>query len=75
MNIQFYRDELGYVNAKLHPLANMDPQSFLGTFLQACLRADFDNYELLRPALLALKQKYPADPERLQMEHSDNEET
>lgn len=72
MIIQFYPDELDYVNATLHPsLRAPDDKSFLGTFCQACLRADDDNYELLRPALLALMEKYPVGAERLEMERRD----
>lgn len=68
MTIQFYPEELDYVNAKMHPLGLTDPSSFLGAFLLACLRADNENYELLRPALRALMVKYPADAERLKIE-------
>ncbi len=32
---------------------------FLKTIAMAGLRADSDNYEILRPALLQLKAKYP----------------
>ncbi len=62
-----YPDELDYVNAQLY---NRDPldKSFLGTFCHACLRADADNYEILRPALAALMQKYPASRTWLWME-------
>lgn len=76
MNIHFYPDELDYVNAKLHlraaPQTRADESSFLGTFLLACMRADFENYELLRPALAQLMEKYPADPVRLAMERHDS---
>lgn len=70
MTIQFFPDELDYANAILHPLA---PQSgsFLEHFTRACLAADSENYLLLRPALLVLMEKYPADAERLAMERHD----
>ena len=35
------------------------PGSFLRSFLEACVRADHLNYEILRPALLQIKEKYP----------------
>lgn len=69
MIIQSYPDELDYVNAQLHPLVrSKNDQSFLGTFCLACLRADGSNYQLLRPVLHVLMEKYPADRERLRME-------
>jgi len=72
MIIQGYPDELDYVNAQLHPLTRSnDDKSFLGTFCQACLRADDANYELLRPVLLAMIEKYPANEERLRIERHD----
>lgn len=75
MIIQEYPDELDYVNATLHPFANStatrDEKSFLGAFCNTCLRADGENYELLRPALIVLMQKYPADADRLRMERHD----
>ncbi len=43
-------------------LANQSPRrsgSFLATIGLAAVRADSDNYLLLRPALLAMKRKYP----------------
>jgi len=43
-------------------LANQSPKrsgSFLATIGIAAARADGENYLLLRPALLALKRKYP----------------
>lgn len=89
MIIQYYPDELDYVNVRLlfhygalHPedslppvLRSLHPDSFLGTFCLACLRADSDNYELLRPALYVLMKQYPADPERLRIERADREST
>lgn len=73
MNIQFYPDELDYVNAKLNPSA---PKvgSFLECFLHACAAADGQNYELLRPALRTIMEKYPAEPGRLGMERLDRGE-
>jgi len=69
MNIQFYPAELDYVNAKLKrgPRAG----SFLAGFLQCCLDADFQNYELLRSALQVLMEKYPADPDDLAAEREE----
>ncbi|MGH9728451.1 MAG: hypothetical protein ACRD4V_07655 [Candidatus Acidiferrales bacterium] len=69
--IQFHPEELDYVNAKLHSQKE-ERKSFLGSFLDACLRADAENYPLLRPAPLALMEKYPAAPERLRMEREDH---
>lgn len=70
MNIQMYPEELDYVNATLHPLSR--PGKFLETFCEACVRADGENYELLRPALVIFMIKYPADEERLRMERIDS---
>lgn len=74
MNIQGYPDELDYVNAKMRPRDQagivQGPQSFLSTFLSACLRADAENYEVLRPALRFFMTKYPADPRALAAEKS-----
>jgi len=67
--IQEYPDELDYVNAKLRVSDRLE--SFLTAFLYACLRADGENYELIRPALLALRGKYPAHPALLAAEHRD----
>ena len=62
MEIQFYPDELDYVNAQLRPrIPIANDKSFLGTFCLSCLRADGENYELLREALKALMKKYPTD--------------
>lgn len=70
MTIQNYPDELDYVNVELENRA-LDDKSFVGTFCLACLRADDDNYELLRPTLFFMMHKYPADPGRLQAERHD----
>jgi len=79
--IQSYPDELDYVNAKLRgvidrsegkPVAGPFEGSFLSAFCLACLRADSENYEFIRPALLLLMDKYPADPERLRAEREDH---
>jgi hypothetical protein len=69
--IQEHPAELNYVNAWIGPLAQR-PGNFLSTFLEACLRADDENYEILRPALLILMDKYPAPVERLAAEVRDN---
>lgn len=72
MEIQCYPDELDYVNAQLHPsIRPSDDKSFLGTFCQACLRADGANYEVLRGVLYFFMSKYPANPGRLWMERHD----
>lgn len=63
MNIQFYPAELDYVNVKARRAG-----SFLSAFLMACISADAENYELLRPVLLTLMQKYPADPDEIAAE-------
>lgn len=68
--IQTYPEELDYVNAKLHPMAKR-VGSFLNGFLGSCLAADSDNYELVRPALTKIMEKYPAEPYRLWMERHD----
>jgi hypothetical protein len=61
MTIQsgFFRDELSYVNAKLAS----EPGDFLKNFLYACLRADEDNYELLRYPLAVFMDKYRVEPD------------
>lgn len=71
MILNGYPDELDYVNAILHPLATKHG-SFLTSFCQACLEADSDNYQLLRPVLKVIMLKYPADKERLEMERRDS---
>jgi len=58
MSIQFYPDELDYVNAQLK-LKGADDTSFLGAFCKACLLADGDNYGTIRYALHILMEKYP----------------
>lgn len=72
MIINGYPEELDYVNAILHPMSKRKHGSFLTTFCQAALTADNENYELLRPVLLKLMVKYPADEERLEMEKRDS---
>jgi hypothetical protein len=71
MNIQGYPDELNYINAILHPEA---PQvgSFFKTFCQACLAADAENYEIIRPVLRVMMTKYPCDIQRLAAEERDS---
>ena len=67
MTIQSYPKELNYCQAILHPKA---PKvgSFLMTFCQACAFADAQNYELLRPVLKVLMEKYPCDIQLRAME-------
>jgi len=72
MIIQSYPDDLDYVNATLHGRGD-DDKSFLGTFCLACLRADSENYELLRALLAVLMMKYPARVRRLAIEREDRE--
>ena len=60
MNIQFYPNELDYVNAKLAPSARK-VGSFMEYFLHACAAADMQNYEMLRPALKTIMEKYPVE--------------
>lgn len=67
--IQFYLNELDYVNAQLHPAQKCG--HFLESFFQSCLRADAENYQLLRPILREFMAKYPASPERLEAERRD----
>jgi hypothetical protein len=56
MQIQLYPSELNYACAKMAE----NEHSFLSAFCEACLRADGENYELLRPVLHVLMDKYPA---------------
>jgi hypothetical protein len=73
MILNFYPEELDYVNAQTHPLIRSgDDASFLRTFCLAAARADSENYELLRPVLIVMMIKYPADPKRLAMERIDS---
>lgn len=62
--IQFYPDELDYVNATLGSM-RVHSDTFLAMFCRACLKADMENYELLRPALHRFMEKYPVKVERL----------
>lgn len=70
MIIQGYPDELDWVNAKLADCTG-PRESFVTMFCEACLRADSDNYELLRLPLGVLMVKYPAQPKRLAAERED----
>lgn len=72
MIIQGYPNELDWVNAKLAE-AGPDCKSFVTTFCRAALRADSDNYELLRLPLGVLMVKYPAQPKRLAAERTDRD--
>lgn len=51
---------LGIANGKPHPSGD-----FLRSLADAALRADATNYPILRPALVAIREKYPeyCDPE------------
>jgi hypothetical protein len=66
MIINLYYDELNWANAKR--AENDDKHSFLNTFIEACFRADAQNYEVLRPALRFFMGKYPAKEEALKVE-------
>ena len=71
--IQHFPDELDYVNAKIRERNEGDhPQSFLGLFLLACLRADGQNYSMLRPTLQEFVKKYPARGDLLESELRDS---
>ena len=70
--IQDYPQELDYVNAKLAE-AHEGSESFLVAFLNACLRADDENYAVIQVALRFFITKYPAKPERLAAEKADRE--
>jgi hypothetical protein len=72
MTIQECLGDLDYVNAKLAERM-LDDDSFLGTFFNACLRADSFNFPIIRPALHVLMQKYPADPKLLANQRRDGE--
>jgi hypothetical protein len=37
----------------------VSPGGFLAAIVNAALRADYENYAILRPALVQLKAKYP----------------
>ena len=67
--IQRFPDELDYVNAQLHPGQRCG--GFLESFFNSCLRADAENYQILRPVLRDFMVKYPASPERLEAERRD----
>lgn len=61
MEIQGYPEELDYANAQISS-RDPDDTSFLGTFCLACLRADAQNYEVLRTSLRWFMNKYPVNP-------------
>ena len=50
-------DLRNWVFGAAHP--NSSASSFVRTFAEACIRADGDNYPILRPALLEIAKKYP----------------
>lgn len=54
-------------------LAILEPEcgSFLEAICRAAVAADAENYEILRPVVRLLIEKYPADPRRLAMERHD----
>jgi hypothetical protein len=58
-----YEDE-GVHDYILKKLANDNPGDFLRMFLESVLRADAQNYEILRPALLQIMAKYPRRNDR-----------
>jgi hypothetical protein len=65
MEIQGYPEEFNYANTQIASRAP-DDHSFLGTFCLACLRANSQNYEVLRMSLRWLMKKYPLSPEFLE---------
>jgi hypothetical protein len=67
--IQNYPDELDWVNAMMR--TREGSFSFLWAFCSAALHADGENYEILRPALLFFRDKYPAPAELLEAEARD----
>jgi hypothetical protein len=69
VNINLYPEELDWVNATISIRAGSN--SFLELFCEACLRADFQNYELLRPVVAEFMRKYPAPPARIAAERQD----
>jgi hypothetical protein len=58
------------VNAKLKE--KLGAKSMLNSFLDACLRADNLNYEILRHVLHIFMEKYPARKEFLKIEEEDS---
>lgn len=70
MDIQFYPEELDWVNAT-QSVRRPGDKSFLGFVCDAALRADPQNYELMRPFLKLMMRKYPAGPDRLEAEQRD----
>jgi hypothetical protein len=62
MVIQFYPEEHDWVLASL----DYNPGSFLGFVCNAALSADDENYELIRPLVLVLMKKYPAQEDLLE---------
>jgi hypothetical protein len=67
--IQCYPDELDYVNAKLRIIEGSF--SFVEEVCRACLRADGENYEVVRPLLHHVMRKYPVPTELLTFEARD----
>jgi hypothetical protein len=64
--IQDYPEDLDLVNAMLKPRKGAN--SFLEHFLEACLHADSENYEIMRPMLMFLVAKYPPSAKDLSAE-------
>jgi hypothetical protein len=69
-SIQSYPYELDWLSAVT--FGRGEDNSFLVTFCNACLRADGENYEVLRPVVHFFMGKYPADPERLAIERQES---
>ncbi len=67
--IQFYPDLLDYCNAKI--AETRGSSSFIGAFCLACVRADGENFETLRPALEAIRVKHPARASYLEHERRE----
>jgi len=53
--IHFYEADRKFAEAKLDEMPNL----FLHHFLHACLHADSENYELMRPVLHKVAAQFP----------------
>ena len=67
MRLNQYPALLAYANA-WHNSAHYHAGSFLTAFLEACVNADGENFELLKPALEIIINKYPAEESILAIE-------
>lgn len=55
MIVSFYFELSEYVRKKMQE----NPGSFLRGFLECCVLADSENFELLKPVLEKIVEKYP----------------